>query len=199
MNAKEPDLRVRRTRKLLQAALLCLLQERELESISVNEICESAMVHRTTFYKHYQDKYDLLQQSMQELFTELRAGMPTPQEAVAQTTESAAPPHFVRMFEHAAANRTFYAAMLASGAGQAFRRLLEDTVAEAAEARIEAITAEKGRLPVPLPVLAQFSAGALVRLLIWWLEQKQPLPATEMAQHTARLLNDGMLSLLRGE
>ena len=54
------DLRQRRTRKLLADALLSLLEERPLSEISVVDICQRAMVHRTTFYAHFDDKLALL-------------------------------------------------------------------------------------------------------------------------------------------
>ena len=67
INEQEPgDLRVRRTHKLLWEALMTLMTEQEFETISVKEICDRAMVHRTTFYKHYEDKYDLLTRGMQQ-------------------------------------------------------------------------------------------------------------------------------------
>ncbi|MCH4984501.1 TetR/AcrR family transcriptional regulator [Macrococcoides goetzii] len=56
----ENDLRVRRTKKMLIDALGNLLKKHTFTSISVNMICDTAMVHRTTFYKHFYDKYDLL-------------------------------------------------------------------------------------------------------------------------------------------
>lgn len=61
-NDKKVDLRVRRTYKLLWEALEELLSQpgQEFSSVTVNQICEKAMVHRTTFYKHFEDKYDLL-------------------------------------------------------------------------------------------------------------------------------------------
>ena len=49
------DLRQRRTRKLLADALLSLLEERPLSEISVVDICQRAMVHRTTLYAHFDD------------------------------------------------------------------------------------------------------------------------------------------------
>src|SRR5229473_6438569 len=67
INSQETgDLRVRRTHKLLWEALMTLMIEQEFETISVKEICDRAMVHRTTFYKHYEDKYDLLARGMQQ-------------------------------------------------------------------------------------------------------------------------------------
>ena len=54
------DPRIRRTRQLLQGALRSLLQTRNFEEISVQDITEAATVNRATFYDHYADKYVLL-------------------------------------------------------------------------------------------------------------------------------------------
>jgi AcrR family transcriptional regulator len=62
------DPRVRRTRKLLQAALLELLQEKSFASISIQEIAERATVNRATFYTHFADKYALADSIIREQF-----------------------------------------------------------------------------------------------------------------------------------
>ncbi len=67
----EEDLRVRRTKKLLIEALMSLLQEMAFEKISVNDICERAMVHRATFYNHFSDKADLFNYALDELEEEM--------------------------------------------------------------------------------------------------------------------------------
>ena len=54
------DLRQRRTRQSLVKALEELLVERPYQSLSVTDICQRAMVHRTTFYAHFNDKQELL-------------------------------------------------------------------------------------------------------------------------------------------
>lgn len=54
------DLRVIRTKNLLSTSLFQLLEKNGLSSITINMICDNALVHRTTFYKHFYDKYDLL-------------------------------------------------------------------------------------------------------------------------------------------
>ena len=56
---KHQDIRARFTRKLLQDTLFALLAEKRFEMITVGEIAERAMVNRATFYRHYQDKYEL--------------------------------------------------------------------------------------------------------------------------------------------
>lgn len=57
---KNEDLRVKRTKKLLSDALLSLMEDTPFNKLSVNEICNKAMVHRATFYNHFYDKEDLL-------------------------------------------------------------------------------------------------------------------------------------------
>lgn len=57
----EKDLRVVKTKNALSTSLYQLLEKRSFESLSVNEICQHGLVHRTTFYKHFYDKYDLLE------------------------------------------------------------------------------------------------------------------------------------------
>jgi AcrR family transcriptional regulator len=55
------DPRIRRTRELLQQALATLLDTRDFERISVQDITDAATVNRATFYAHYPDKFALLE------------------------------------------------------------------------------------------------------------------------------------------
>src|SRR6202140_4633668 len=54
------DPRILRTRQLLQVALRNLLEQKEFDKISVQDITEAATVNRATFYAHYEDKFALL-------------------------------------------------------------------------------------------------------------------------------------------
>jgi len=54
------DPRIRRTRQLLQQALEKLLETKEFEKVSVQDIADLATVNRATFYDHYTDKSALL-------------------------------------------------------------------------------------------------------------------------------------------
>jgi AcrR family transcriptional regulator len=62
------DPRVRRTRQLLQQALDKLLQMKDFENISVQDIAEAATVNRATFYDHFADKFALLEYSVAASF-----------------------------------------------------------------------------------------------------------------------------------
>lgn len=55
------DPRMRRTRQLLQGALMQLLGSKSFDDISVQDITDAATVNRATFYDHYTDKFALLE------------------------------------------------------------------------------------------------------------------------------------------
>ena len=51
------------TARLMDEALLDLLQKKDYEFITVKEVCEKAGVNRSTFYLHYEGMDDLLKES----------------------------------------------------------------------------------------------------------------------------------------
>lgn len=54
------DLRVQRTKKALITTFSDLLETKSFENITIQDVCEKANVRRSTFYRHFNDKYDLL-------------------------------------------------------------------------------------------------------------------------------------------
>lgn len=57
---KKEDRRVLLTKRMLKGALIEMLKERDIYHISIRELCETADVNRTTFYKYYGSQFDLL-------------------------------------------------------------------------------------------------------------------------------------------
>lgn len=67
------DARVRYTQGAIRRAFLRLLQEKPLAKVTVKDICQLAEINRATFYSHYHDIYDLLEQIEQEMLDHLTA------------------------------------------------------------------------------------------------------------------------------
>ena len=65
---KNEERRVRKTKKAITDALAALLLEKPLNNISVREIAEAADINRGTFYLHYRDVYDMVEQLQTEFF-----------------------------------------------------------------------------------------------------------------------------------
>jgi AcrR family transcriptional regulator len=64
---KKIDPRIKRTRQLLQQALMELMAEKSFQAITVGDITARATVNRVTFYAHFQDKYALLEYAIREM------------------------------------------------------------------------------------------------------------------------------------
>ena len=65
------DLRIIKTKNNLHDALISLLKEKTFENIKVSDICEKALINRSTFYSHYNDKYELLLDSINTIKSNL--------------------------------------------------------------------------------------------------------------------------------
>ncbi len=65
------DRRVRKTRRILRECLTRLLKEKKIQDITVRELADMADINRGTFYLHYKDVFDLLEQIEQELTEKL--------------------------------------------------------------------------------------------------------------------------------
>lgn len=53
------DIRIEKTRQSIINAFIELRSHKELERITIKELCEKAQINKSTFYAHYQDIYNL--------------------------------------------------------------------------------------------------------------------------------------------
>ena len=67
------DRRIRKTRKQLKDCLISLLKTKRIQDITVRELTEMADLNRGTFYLHYKDVFDLLEQTETELLGKLNS------------------------------------------------------------------------------------------------------------------------------
>lgn len=63
----------RETEKRIETGLLQLMKEQTFEKISIRQLIDLAEVNRSTFYRHYLDKYDLLEKIENRLLDDLQA------------------------------------------------------------------------------------------------------------------------------
>ena len=161
------DLRQKKTRALLVSALAQLLEERPFQELSVVDICRRAMVHRTTFYAHFNDKQELLRYLLEGMERECAAlCLPEDPDSSPRAYLLAAAQRFFSFFQE---RRALYRACLNSGA-DSDAHVLEDCAARKLEEllsqpRFRAVTPPgrppggrpflHGRHAVPDPLVAQ--------------------------------------------
>lgn len=179
---KKEDLRVRRSRKLLQEALIDLTVEKKgFNAVTVRDITERAMVNRSTFYRHFLDKYDLVEQYMDEVYQ-----LTDVDEKVTVTLvrgEPALEIHagWVNLLRHIQVHAEFYRIMLGVDGDPGFvERFRQNT-----EKRRWSMVAQRGKSggvnTVPLEMRLKYVAHAGVGAVVWWLENGLPCSAEAMA------------------
>ena len=72
---KSGDQRTRMTKQLIRKAFMELLREKPIHSISIRELCGLAGINRGTFYAHYKDIYDLLEQIEEEMTRDIERAL----------------------------------------------------------------------------------------------------------------------------
>lgn len=66
------DTRVRYTKMIIRQVFLRLLDEKPINRITIKEICDCAEINRGTFYRHYEDVYDLLSKIEEEIIVDFQ-------------------------------------------------------------------------------------------------------------------------------
>lgn len=66
------DARIRYTKNAIRGAFLDLLKKSPVEDVTVAAICRTAEINRATFYRHYNNQYDLLSSLENEMFDEIK-------------------------------------------------------------------------------------------------------------------------------
>lgn len=72
---RKNDQRTRLTKMLIRKAFLELLRTKPMQSISIKELCAVAGINRGTFYSHYTDIYDLLNQIEDDMMRDFKEAL----------------------------------------------------------------------------------------------------------------------------
>jgi AcrR family transcriptional regulator len=184
-NNKTLDLRIRRTHKLLFDALTLLLSEKSFDNITITDICEKAMVHRTTFYKHFEDKYHLLDSLISQLVQNFE------EKRTEQTPVDNPRQYYVNLFrlllEHMQENIKMYSVGLLNNGSTI--KVLQKIVVGRTKSRLESDEANGLIFLIPAPILSEFYSSSMVSLAIWWLENNMPLSIDEMVRYGDMLID----------
>ena len=194
MTQKRPDRRVLRTRQMLREAFLVLLKEKGFDALSVQEITDRANLGRATFYLHYRDKSELLEECMEALaadFISRMRGFPPDQWDITDLAP------LIAIFSYAREQSDLYRVVMSGQAGLVASRRLHVLIAEHTRYNWEKkMEREHILLTVPLDFLCNYFAGSLLALVFWWLESGIPYPEDQMAEMFRELFITGQAKVL---
>jgi AcrR family transcriptional regulator len=191
INTPKVDRRVQRTRNALRIALMELVQEKDYDLISVEEVAERADVSRATFYLHFHDKEDLLMEEFYrmakervQVYSELPASVWV---TVVGADDSVGQPvmPLLKIFEHALENARLYRILLRPDSS---RRLVDGIRQITTQAFNEFLNTKfQNELlelhpAVPVDLLSAYFSATLMSTMGWWLEQESRISPEEVTR-----------------
>lgn len=178
--SKKIDPRVKRTRLMIEEALLKLMEEKDYKDINVQEIAKESTLHRGTFYLHYFDKEDLLEQLLDNALDDLKSSIRI--KDIEYTYENIHPhPAFIRFFEKLTERPRFYQIMLAKEKVNSFTESVRDIIKAFVEDAIDHMIKDNIENKVPKDISIAYITSAFLGVIIWWLNNDMPHSPKYMA------------------
>jgi AcrR family transcriptional regulator len=184
MNGAKTDRRILKTKEAINRAFLELFSEKEFDRITVNDISERANVNRGTVYFHYEDKYDLLNKSIDCHLDKMILSC-TFKKFIQEKVEcSEAIEALKSLFTYVQENFLFFSSMLSSKKAFLFRSRLLDTLTKAIQEKIDMQGINMG---MDKELITQFTATAFVGTLEWWILNQMPKSPQLMSEQVWKL------------
>lgn len=169
-----------------------LYEKKELEKISIRELCQTAGYNRTTFYVYYDDIYDLLDKAIESIFLPIR-------EEIIRRID------FSRALQVSAFGEIFLQALRKEDTHieLLFKRHHYLLLGEKLKKEWMALLREKysGR-EVDfsfLEYVMEYQLSAVMGVIKYWLQTGKKLPQQELVRRIYRISENGVFSIVREE
>jgi AcrR family transcriptional regulator len=173
--APQQDLRVLRTRRQLRGALLSLLGEKPFDRITVREITARAGTGYATFFRHYAERWALLNDLITDEIREL-LNLAVPILRENGTRDSA-----LALCRYVDEHNQLWSALLAGGSASTLRDEYMRQVKD-----MPRVTSNSSWLPHDLKML--YGMAALFEVLAWWLHKRREYSIDQAAEILDRLV-----------
>lgn len=173
-----------RTKTALIEAFTQLIHQKNYTAIAISDITERANTGRSTFYRYFQTKADLLVSLHEEIFNMFGLGLSSAADWLADEP----PPQLVEFLQQAQAadgGRLLLSYKLGKEVDYVVHRINEGLVRQF-EANLRGAFAESDS-NIPFGVLAQSIAGIYSGLILAWFTDRQPIAVQQLAGYIHRL------------
>lgn len=179
------DLRVFKTKEALREALMHLLEQKSLNSISVTELCQLAKVNRGTFYAHYGQVENLFEEYYKTIMKDLADSYQEPYKHVQNLLSKNVNPSTIRIFHHIEKYQHFYRIVFSKTVPLSYYYLLFDHVQGLIKNDVDEHYAG---IDIDISMLSAYQANAILGLAIEWHRQDFRQSVEEMNRLLVRVL-----------
>ena len=190
------DRRIAKTKILLENSLIKLMIEKGFDKISIKDLCEEADINRGTFYLHYKDKYDLLEQKEDEIlkgFIKIVTNIVEehPKDFILPANKEILLHIFTNIYIYAKENADFMRVVLGANGDLNFQMKIRNFIESCLVQNI-AIYHEIEKLPIKY--IATIASSAQLGIIQKWLKSGME----ETPQELASFVSDVVCSIYSG-
>ena len=190
MSNSKLDRRKKYTRMVLKESLMQVLKKKPIKQVTVKEICEEADINRSTFYSHYSDQYDLLNQIEEEFIHDMNETLTmynqNKDEEAVQMTE--------KLLEYVAGNSDVCRTLFSENGDASFKKRV---MLIASNHTVKSLIFDNKLDPQVLEYASLFTVSGSVSVIENWLETGMEKSPKELAQIFVKLTNKGLDSFVK--
>lgn len=184
---RKTDIRIKRTNKQLIESLMKLLNEKSFDEISISEICDTAEVHRATFYKHFNDKTEFLNFCVMQLLSDIDLSpvlsYPSP-ENVKESCMS-----FVRvLFNFIDKNKVLFAAVFSDRHSLSFDTTLINVITDFCALKLTQVL--EGIPEYKAQIFSNFYSGSVIGVVKWYVKNYDVCPLDDIYAFFERRIDE---------
>lgn len=194
MKNMEEDRRSVKTRQAIQDALFALMQEKQYNKITIQDIIDRANIGRSTFYSHFDTKDELLFHSIGHLLEVLNQYIVN---YIEMDGDKQRIIPVVELFEHIKENSRVMKGLMKANSSEVFFEKVQSYWNIKIEEYLKTKLQENKEPKVPLAILSNHISSTLISLLKWWLDNKMIYTPSQMDQYFQELINPCMNAVIK--
>ncbi|WP_010095469.1 TetR/AcrR family transcriptional regulator [Ornithinibacillus scapharcae] len=187
------DKRIKKTKRSLRNAYIELMEKYAEDEITVSMIAQYADLNRATFYAHYSNKEEFLQEALCELLEGFREAILTPFKASNRINVNSLAPTTVQIFEYIEKNQRIFYALYTGHTG--FKKHLEELFYDIFSNDILIETESPFGKKVDYEMFLHYQSSATLGLIYYWIQGNFQFSAEVMMEQLTILSNTQVIDL----
>lgn len=192
---KKEDLRIIKTKRLIFRSFVDLIFEKDFAAITVQDIADRAMINRSTFYSHFHDKQDVLEQVFPYVLLPLLGSIENNIiESGNVICEKKIIEIVTKIFLQVKSEKKFYLLVLRGRnmiLMDTFKKFLREHFSEV----FSKLQVKNGDQIIPNDFIISYLVTTFMSTIYWWLENDCPLSAENMARIMIKLISSAGLAI----
>ncbi|WP_208592055.1 TetR/AcrR family transcriptional regulator [Gracilibacillus suaedae] len=196
---KKIDPRVKKTKSFLKNALLELIDEKGFDAITIGNLAEKAEVNRVTFYQHYHDKYDLLEQTIKEMLQHFIETVEPKKREDLITHKQETSVVYLNLFQFVYDHRKFFNIMLGENGASLFQDRMTKSIEHFISDTLDMLVPDKSSMEIPQDIIVHYVSSASIGLIKYWVQSGMKYSPHYMAKQLTVLERRGPINSTIGK